>query len=92
MITANACTLKQNDYQFVLIDNNDQREEQRGPSKKTKDERKRDKNEETNRVKTQGNGNKCSRVVEGRLHRMHVRPGECCRVVRLVVQGVDLGI
>ena len=57
-----------------------------------KDERKRDKNEETNRVKAEGNGNKCSRVVEGRLHGMHVRPRERCRVVRLVVQGVNLDI
>ena len=38
----------------------------------------------------EGNRDESSRVVEGRLDRVHVRPGEGCRVVGLVVQSVHL--
>ena len=46
--------------------------------------------EETDRVEAEGNRDESSRVVEGRLDRVHVRPGEGCRVVGLVVQSVHL--
>ena len=39
----------------------------------------------THRVKAQSNRDQCRRIVEGRLHRMHVCPREGCWVVRLVV-------
>ena len=52
----------------------------------------KEKSQETNRVKAEGNRNKGSWVVECRLNGVHVRPRERCQVVRLVVQSVNLDI
>ena len=41
-------------------------------------------------MEAEGNRDESSGVVEGRLDRVHVRPGEGCRVVGLVVQSVHL--
>ena len=42
--------------------------------------------------KAEADRDECGGVVERRLHRVHVRPGEGGRVVGLVVEGVTLPI
>ena len=44
------------------------------------------------RMKAEADRDEGGGVVERRLHRVHVRPGEGGRVVGLVVEGVDLPI